>query len=143
MINPLGYNGGYYKDSGAGEDGTAQATLSHYPDGTWDIFLGQGGIVTASGNWWSAAPQTGIGNAKYIRWTYTGDALSPTGSGGRSADVGWTLLNLTRGPAVWAAGTTVSARRDVYYTVELSNDAVTVHSSQSVRLAATSARVIF
>jgi hypothetical protein len=148
VINPLGFNGNTYSTT---DDTTADTSLTLYTNGTWSVDSSLNGVV-GSGNWWSAAPVTGIGNSYWVRFTLT----STSGSGDSGSNTTfWTLKPATSGSTAWlqlssnqtiivsANAVTLSRNRTANYTVEIASDSggTNIVSTSTITLSASAAPV--
>lgn len=129
VINPLGFNGQTKSDS---DTISCDIGLNLLTDGTWSIVGSLAGTIT-SGNWWSLAPTTGIGNNYWCNFILN----STTGTGSNSSTSGWNQLTTTRSVSVLATAPTVSRTRSANYTVQISaTSAGSVLSSSTIQLTA-------
>jgi hypothetical protein len=142
VLNPLGFNGNTYSSS---DTSNSTASLTLYTNGTWQVVSTLSGTI--SGNWWSTAPVTGIGNSYWVRFTLT--STSGTSDSGSNTTF-WTLKPATSGSTAWlqlssnqaitvsATSISISRNRTATYTVQLASDSggTNIVSTSTITLSA-------
>jgi len=143
VVNPLGFNGNTYSTT---DITTAITSLTLYTNGTWLVQSSFNGNM-ASGNWWSTAPVTNIGNSYWVRFTLT----STSGSGDFGINTTfWTLKPATSGSTTWlqlsanqtinvsATAISINRNRTATYTVQIASDSggTNIVSTSTITLSA-------
>lgn len=114
VINPLGFGGGVYETYAEGGE---TIYLDMYPNGTWTI---NGSGLYETGNWWSTAPVTGIGNGYWVKFEVI-PPVGSQGSGNNTPTTDWQQLNVGRWVYVSTTADFFDSYRSVQYNIKISN----------------------